>query len=136
MRLVLVCGASILAFAATAMAANHIRATMSTSSTKPVAGTPWRYTIVVKDQNGRPAVTRARLQILLGTVVVGCLKRTAIVPCQGAKAGTWISFKGKRKGVLTWPARSVGVKLTFQAIVVAGGRTVRLRVPVTVLPVP
>ena len=72
-----------------------------------------------------------RLQILLGTTVVGCWKD-----------GRWRSasadrrqldpFKGKRTGVLTWPAQSVGVKLTFQAIVVARKRTFKLRAPVTV----
>jgi hypothetical protein len=56
--------------------------------------------------------------------------------CSGASAGTWISFKGKRSDVLTWPAQSVGIKLTFQAVVVADRRTLRLRSPVTVQAAP
>jgi hypothetical protein len=52
--------------------------------------------------------------------------------CSGATAGTWIPFKGKRTGVLTWPAQSAGIKLTFQATVVAAGRSLKLRAPVTV----
>jgi hypothetical protein len=111
---------------------NPVRATMSTSSTTPLVDTPWRYTITVKDQAGKPVVAKVRLQILLGTLVVGCWKSSAIVPCSGAKAGRWIAFKGKRTGTITWPAQSAGVKLTFQATVVAGTRTLRLRAPVMV----
>jgi hypothetical protein len=40
----------------------------------------------------------------------------------GAKVGhVDLSFKGSATGVLTWPAQSAGVKLTFQATVVAPG---------------
>jgi hypothetical protein len=121
--------------AATASAANPtnpVRASMSTTSTKPLVDTPWRYTIVVKDRAGKPLAAKARLQILLGTLVVGCWKETAMTQCSGASSGTWIPFKGRRTGVLTWPAQSAGVKLTFQATVVAGGRSLKLRAPVTV----
>jgi hypothetical protein len=133
-RYALVCVAA-LAVAATASAANSpnpVRATMSTTSTTPLVDTPWRYTIVVKDRSGRPLQAKARLQILLGTLVVGCWKRTAMTQCSGATAGTWIPFTGKRTGVLTWPAQSAGIKLTFQATVVAAGRSLKLRAPVTV----
>jgi hypothetical protein len=109
-----------------------VRATMSTSSRKPLVDTPWRYTITVNDQAGRPVAAKARLQVLLGTRVVRCWKSTAMVPCSGAKAGTWIAFKGKRTATIRWPAQSAGAKLTFQAIVVAGTRTLRLRAPLTV----
>jgi len=116
-----------------AMAATpSVRVKMTTSSTTPLVDAPWRYTITARSRNGRPVVAKARLQILLGPTVVGCWKRTAMVPCQGATSGTWIRFKGRRTGRLTWPAQSVGVRLTFQATVVAGGRVLRLRAPVTV----
>jgi hypothetical protein len=131
LRLV-VCVLAFTVVGAAAAALNPVRATMSTSSTMPLVDTPWRYTIMVKNAAGKPLTARARLQILLGNVVVGCWKRTAMVPCTGANAGTWISFKGKRTGVLTWPAQSAGVKLTFQAVVVSGTRSLRLRAPVTV----
>ena len=48
-RLLVVLCAVTLTVAASAAAANPIRATMATSSTKPLADTPWRYTVVVKD---------------------------------------------------------------------------------------
>jgi len=134
-RLLLVFVAA-LAVATSAGAANPspspVRATMSTASTAPLADSPWRYTIVVQDRGGNPLRAKARLQVLLGTLVVGCWKGKAMAPCSGAAAGTWIPFTGKRTGVLTWRARSAGVRLTFQATVVAAGRSLKLRAPVTV----
>jgi hypothetical protein len=132
MRLLAVALLVALAVTASAVGANPVRATMATTSTQPLVDTPWRYTIVVKDGAGKPLAAKVRLQILLGTLVVGCWKATAIVQCSGANAGTWIRFRGKRTGVITWPAQSAGVKLTFQATVVAAGRSVKLRAPVTV----
>ena len=125
-----------LAFAAPAAGVTPVRATLTTSMTKPLVDTPWRYTIRVQDRAGRPLRARARLQLLLGTTVVGCWKGAAMTQCQSAAEGTWIAFHGKRAGVLTFPAQSVGVRLTFQAVVVAGGRTTRLRAPVTVQAAP
>jgi len=109
-----------------------VRATMSTSSTTPVAEGPWRYTVVVKDQAGKALAAKMRLLVLSGSTVVRCWKRTRLVVCSNAGAGTWIAFTGKRTGVIRWPAQSAGGKLTFQAIVVTGTRSLRLRAPVTV----
>jgi hypothetical protein len=125
-----------LALAGSAAAATPVKATMTTSSTKPVVDQPWRFTVTIKNAAGKPAAAKMRLQILLGPTVVGCWKGTAMMQCSGASAGTWISFKGKRSDVLTWPAQSVGIKLTFQAVVVADRRTLRLRSPVTVQAAP
>ena len=130
--LVTLCALALTVAAASPAAPNPVRATMTTSSTKPLVDEPWRYTVVVKSREGEPLAARMRLQTLLGKTVVGCWKRTAMVACSGANAGTWISFKGKRTAVLRWPEQPVGVKLTFQAIVVAASRSLRLRAPVTV----
>jgi hypothetical protein len=133
MRLPLVlCALALAASAGSAAATDPVRATMTTSSRTPVVDTPWRYTIVVRNPDGRLLPAKARLQILLGQTVVGCWKRTAMVACSGATTGTWIRFQGKRSGILRWPAQSAGVQLTFQAIVVSGTRSLRLRAPVTV----
>ena len=124
-----------LALSASAIAATpSVRATLRTSSPTPTVDDPWRWTVVVKDAKGKPLAAKMRLQILLGTLVVGCWKGTAMTQCSGANSGTWIAFKGARTGVLTWPAESTGVKLTFQAVVTAGGTVLRLRAPVTVRP--
>jgi len=103
-----------------------------TSTAKPVVDQPWRWTVSARSASGKPLPAKMRLQILLGETVVGCWKGKAMVQCLGAGSGTWIPFKGKKTGVLTWPAQSIGAKLTFQAVVVTGGRTRKLRAPVTV----
>ena len=127
----------LLALADSAPAATPVvRATLRTSTPTPVVDEPWRWTVVVKDARGRPFAARMRLQILFGGVVVGCWKGTEMTQCSGANSGTWIRFRGKRTGILTWPAQSVGVELTFRAVVSVGTKTVRLRAPVMVQPKP
>jgi len=127
--------ALVLALASSALATTPVvRATLRTSTPQPVVDAPWRWTVVVKDARGKPLAAKMKLQILFGTLVVGCWKRTAIAQCTGTSPGTWIAFKGKRTGTLTWPQASVGQTLTFRAVVVASGRTVKLRAPVTVQP--
>ena len=117
-------------------AAAPIRATLTTTTPKPIVDQPWRWTVVVKSAAGKPLPAKMRLQILFAGTVVGCWKNGAMTQCSGANAGAWIVFKGKRSDVLTWPAQSLGVRLTFQAVVVAEKQTRRLRAPVTVQPAP
>jgi hypothetical protein len=131
-RLILFVLVAALVLAASAAAASPVRATMSTSSTQPLADTPWRYTIVVKDRAGNPLAARVRLQLLRGARVVRCWKSTAMVRCSRTREGTWISFRGKRTGVIAWPARLAGVGLTFRATVVAGTQALALCAPMTV----
>lgn len=121
-----------LVLACSAAGATQVRVTLKTSSATPVVDQPWRYTITVKSGAGKPLAARMRLQILLGATVVGCWKGGQMAQCLDGSLGSWIPFEGKRTGVLTWPAQSVGVKLTFRAIVVAQKRTFKLRAPVTV----
>jgi hypothetical protein len=127
---------AVLVLASTASAANPVKASLTTSSAKPVVDHPWRWTVTVRNSSGKPIAAKMRLQILLGPTVVGCWKGTAMTQCTGANAGTWITFRGKRSAVIAWPAQSAGIKLTFQAVVVAQSRTLRLRAPVTVQPAP
>jgi hypothetical protein len=136
MRLFLLLCVGALALAASAPAADPAKATFTTSSTRPIVGEPWRYTITVKDRTGNPLAAKVRLQILRGRIVVGCLKGGALVRCSGARAGTWVAFKGKRAATVVWPALPVGGELIVRAIVVTGTRTLRLRAPVTVQPPP
>ncbi|MGH3128728.1 MAG: hypothetical protein ACRDPX_12485 [Gaiellaceae bacterium] len=132
MRLLVVLCALTVTTAGSAAVPNPVRATMSTSSTTPLVDAPWRYTVVVKDRAGKALAAKMRLQVLSGSTLVRCWKRTRLVACQNAGAGTWISFKGKRTAVIRWPAQLAGMKLTFQAIVVSGTRSLRLRAPVDV----
>ncbi|HUF00844.1 MAG TPA: hypothetical protein VMN35_00330 [Gaiellaceae bacterium] len=66
--------------------------------------------------------------------MVGCWKGGELTQCLDGSRGDWIAFRGKRTGVIRWPAESVGVSLTFQALVSSGGKTLRLLVPVRVKP--
>jgi hypothetical protein len=125
-----------LVLATSAFAATPFRATLTTSTPKPIVDKPWRWTVTVKSTAGKPLPAKMKLQILLGETVVGCWKGTAMVQCFSKTEGTWILFRGKRAGVLTWPAQSLGVKLTFQAVVVANKRIRKLQASVTVQPAP
>jgi hypothetical protein len=124
----------LVAASSVAAATPVVRASLATSTPTPAVDEPWRWTVVVKDGKGKPLPAKMKLQILLGTLVVGCWKGAAMTQCTGAGAGTWIPFRGKKTGTLAWPVLSVGQKLTFQAVVVAGGKTLKLRAPVTVQP--
>jgi hypothetical protein len=118
------------------LAAASIRAKLTTSTPTPVVDQPWRFTLTVKNASGAPLTARAKLQLLLGETVVGCWKGGAMVQCFGQSPGDWITFRGRRTGVLRFPAESLGVKLTFQAVVRSQRETRRLRAAVTVRPAP
>jgi hypothetical protein len=131
----LVLAAVALAVASSAVAATPaVRATLKATTPTPVVDDPWQWTVVVRDAKGKPLAAKMKLQILFGNLVVGCWKGAAMTQCTGANPGTWIVFKGRKTGTLTWPAQSVGPKLTFQAVVSVGTKTLRLRTPVTVQP--
>jgi hypothetical protein len=113
-------------------AAAPIKAKLVAGTPTPTVEAPWRYTITVRSASGAPLRARAKLQLLLGTTVVGCSKGGAMVQCFSPSDGDWITFKGRRTGVLRFPEQAVGVRLTFQATVKADGQTRKLRAPVTV----
>ena len=120
----------VLLIAAPASAAS-VTATLTTSTRAPTVGEPWRYTVAVR-RGGKPIAARMQLQVLLRGRIVGCWKEGVLARCRGGSLGDWIVFRGKRTGVFRWRADWVGTRLTFRALVEAGGRTLRLRAPVTV----
>lgn len=136
MRLLALACLATLCLAASADAADQVRATMTTSSIEPLIGAPWRYTITVADRDGKPLAARVRLQVVRGDVVVGCRKRAALVRCSGAKSGRWIAFKGRHTATIVWPSFSAGVGLTFKATIVSATRTLLLGAPVKSRPLP
>lgn len=119
------------AVVAAAPAGAAIRVTLTATTKAPQVGEAWRWTVTARDGT-KPVAARVKLQILLGDTVVGCWKSGAMTQCAGKTAGDAISFHGKRTGVIRWPAESVGVALTFQAVVTANKRTQRLRTAVRV----
>lgn len=135
MRALGIVGAALL-LAVPALGAAPIRATLTTSTATPSVDQPWRYTVTVRSAAGKPLAARMKLQLLLGTTVVGCWKGGEMAQCFSRSAGEWLAFRGKRSGVLRFPAQAVGVRLTFQATVKALDETKRLRTPVTVKAAP
>ena len=107
-----------------------MRATMTTSSNESRAGKPWRYTITVEDRDGTPLAARVKLQVVRGDVAVGCRKKKTVVRCSGSRSGKWIAFKGTHTATIVWPAFWVGARLTFEATILSGTRTLRLDAPV------
>lgn len=126
--------AATLSLAAPALGAAPVRATLTTSTATPVVDQPWRYTVRVRSAAGKPLGARMKLQLLLGTTVVGCWKGGEMAQCFSQSAGEWIAFRGKRSGILRFPVQAVAVKLTFQATVRVGREVRKLRAPVTVKP--
>ena len=128
---IVACVAVALVVSAPALA--DVQAKLTTSSRAPKVGEAWRWTITVRD-GATPARARVRLQILLGDVVVGCFKASAMAACSGAAAGDLLAVTGKRTGVIRWPAESVGARLIFRAVVITKLGTLRLRAPIRVAP--
>jgi hypothetical protein len=104
---------------------------LTATSHTPKVGQAWQWTVTATD-GGKPAGAKARVQIEVFGRVVGCLKGGQMKQCTGANAGDLMSFVGSKKGTIRWPAESRGVTVTFQAVVTAGGKTTKLRYPVTV----
>jgi len=119
------------ALVAAAPASAAVRFTLTTTSKSPKAGAPWRWTVTARE-SGKPVAARVKLQILFGDAVVGCWQGGKMTQCSGPAAGDAIAFNGRRTGVITWTADSVGVPLTFQAVVTAMRQTPRLRTTVQV----
>jgi hypothetical protein len=132
MRLVLLALAAALVSATAASAEVTVRATLTTSTTTAVVGVPWGYMIAVHTQAGDPLLAQARFQVLQRSQLVGCWTRSGFVRCRSDDAGNWIPFRGRRSATILWPARWVGVDLTFSVVVVTGMHTLRLRAPVLV----
>ena len=125
-----------LALAAPASASDPIRVTMTTTTARPLVGEPWGYTITVSAASGRALSAKARITLLRGMRVVGCVRPRALVRCSTARAGTWIQFRRNRRQTFIWPALGVGRKLTFRATVVVDAKKVHLDTAVTVQPRP
>ena len=136
MRLLLLLCLGALALVGVASAANPIKATLTTSTTEPLIGEPWRYTIAVKDRAGKPLAAKVRLQILDGKRVVGCWKSGAMVRCSGDRARHVDRVQGEALG----DDRLARIPRYGKARVPSDRRhrprTLRLRAPVNVQPRP
>lgn len=112
-------------------AATPVKATLTVTDKTPAVGAPWRWTVKTTS-GGKPAKATVRIQILFGTMVVGCWKGGKMQRCTGAKAGDQIHSKGAISKPVRWTAESRHVPLTFRAIVTSGGKTRTLKTTITV----
>jgi hypothetical protein len=98
-----------LAFKATLVAPTH----------RPRVNRPWPITIHARDLQGRSVRARLTMRFLFSGIPVGKVDNGRVYTF----TGTWREPKGQE---IEFPATSRGQRLTFQALVTARGRTVKL----------
>lgn len=122
---------------ASASAAAPFAATVKAPTHHPKANALWRITVTAKSRSGKPLRATAAYQFLLhGQVVARAYPspnadpRSACAKAGNCRHSPW-TFRGRFSDTLTWPARSVGIALTFRVVVkVKGVGTVNLDYPV------
>ena len=97
------------------------KARLTASAHRPVALTPWRYTLHVTDLKGRPIRARAVFKIVF-------VQETPPPPRLLAR----VAFRGRARGVYRWPSLLRGEPLEFQATVTAKGAMLTLRYAINV----
>lgn len=102
-------------------AAVPFKATLTASGHRPVALTPWRYTLRVTDLKGRPIKAQAVFRIVF-------VQETPPPPRLIAR----VSFRDRARGLYRWPTLLRGEPLQFQAVVTAKGATLTLRYTISV----
>lgn len=77
--------------------------TLRATTHRPPAGAPWPITIRAYGPDGRPLAAEVRYQYLFGGAVVA--------------RRSHYRFRGTFHDTFHWPARAIGVPLTFRAVV-------------------
>jgi hypothetical protein len=95
------------------------KATLHAPTHTPRVNTPWVITVRATDPAGRPIRARLTMRFLFGGVPVGKVDNGRVYTF----VGTWREKKGH---AIEFPASSRGQRLTFQALVTARGRTIKL----------
>jgi hypothetical protein len=98
-----------LAFKATLIAPTH----------RPRVNRPWPITIHARDLQGHPIRARLTMRFVFSGIPVGKVDNGRVYTF----VGTWRERKGQE---IEFPAASRGQRLTFQALVTARGRTIKL----------
>jgi hypothetical protein len=95
------------------------KATLSAPTHRPRVNRPWPITIRATDLQDHPIRARVTMRFLFSGVPVGKVDDGRVY----SFVGTWRERKGQE---IMFPAESRGQRLTFQALVTARGRTVKL----------
>jgi hypothetical protein len=99
-------------------AAPPFQATLQAPGHSPRAGRPWPVVVTATSSDGRPLSAVVRYQFVFAGRVVA--------------ERSHYRFRGRFRDVVTWPARSIGVPLTFRAAIETSVGTRNLDYPVTV----
>src|ERR671936_1200145 len=120
--------AALLATASTAQAA-PFAATLKAPTHRPKAGKLWPITVTARSNSGKALRATATYQFVFnGSVVATRYPSPNADPkskCsrEGTCRKTPYPFRGRlRDGTFTWPARAVGIDLTFRVVVVVKGK--------------
>ena len=92
--------------------------TLTAPGHRPVVGAPWPIVIRARGPGGKPLRAEVRYQYLFAGAVVA--------------RRSHYRFKGVFHDTIRWPARSLGIPLTFRAVVTTPLGTRRLDYPVRV----
>jgi hypothetical protein len=95
------------------------KATLHAPTHTPRVDEPWPIWIRVTDREGHPLRARLTMRFLFAGVPVGKVDDGRVYTF----TGTWRERKGEE---ITFPEESRGHRLTFQAVVTARGRTLKL----------
>ncbi|MDQ6916122.1 MAG: hypothetical protein M3155_09995 [Actinomycetota bacterium] len=95
-------------------------ATLRAPGHNPRAGKPWPVVVTATTRDGKPLRAVVRYQFVFAGRVVAERSR--------------YTFRGRFRDVVTWPARSVGIPLTFRAAISTRLGTRNLDYPVTARP--
>jgi hypothetical protein len=95
------------------------KATLVAPTHRPRVSHPWPITIRATDLAGHPIRARLTMRFLLGTFPVGKVDNGRVYTFRGV----WREKKGQE---IMFPSASRGQRLTFQALVTARGRTIKL----------
>jgi hypothetical protein len=95
------------------------KATLIAPTHRPRVERPWPITIRATDLQGHPIRARLTMRFLHGSVPVGKVDNGRVYTF----VGSWREPKGKE---IKFPALARGQRLTFQALVTARRRTIKL----------
>jgi hypothetical protein len=101
-------------------AAPAFTATLRAPGHRPRANAPWPIVITATAPDGRPLAAQVRYQFLFAGRIVA--------------QRSHYRFRGRFHDVVTWPKRSIGIPLTFRAVVTTALGTRNLDYPVVTQP--
>jgi hypothetical protein len=95
------------------------KATLSAPTHRPRVNRPWPITIRATDLTGHPIRARLTMRLLYNGIAVGKVDNGRVYTFTGA-------WREKRGEEIEFPSASRGQRLTFQALVTARHRTIKL----------